>query len=540
MVKFKNKITLISIFIALLLIGFTITFLPQPNQTIKSVSQENIVSTSEEAGGSDGSGESGESEDSEEPKRQLRVIQSNAIDANLYQALCNKYLSIHGSAPENITNLSFTDITELTITDAYIESIAGIELFYFDNLEVLNLKGNSITVVTSEHFANMPKLKELHLNDQKEDVLEEVNFNINPFNSRDDYYMPSLVYLNISGNMVSKLDLSGLTPSTNVVGLHTFIANNNQLSRIDLSGILNNNNGKTIINLSHNLITNPKDLILPRSQNITSDEYKIYLIGNAINEPIEETTNINFVLGLQVKLENQIVEEGEEVEESSTLKFEVDSLLTYGKLNIENLAIKVDKIKMNGEEKEIISTTYIKESDLTSNHVNILPIIGIGNFDLTIGTLENDTFTQLNTLTTSETSQNIKITAYSISVLPEKPTAIMKYKNQSYEIGNLPKITSPATLEFSSVNPDAEIYYSTDLGKTWQKANSYKITTGGMNSIYVKAIVNEYESNILKVHTSGSINLYLSNGILFVIILVVAVLFFVIILPLLANFLKKR
>ena len=540
MVKFKNKITLISIFIALLLIGFAITFLPQPNQTIKSVSQENIVSTSEEAGGSDGSGESGESEDSEEPKRQLRVIQSGAIDTNLYEALCNKYLSIHGSAPENITNLSFTDITELTITDAYIESIAGIELFYFDNLEVLNLKGNSITVVTSEHFANMPKLKELHLNDQKEDVLEEVNFNINPFNSRDDYYMPSLVYLNISGNMVSKLDLSGLTPSTNVVGLHTFIANNNQLSRIDLSGILNNNNGKTIINLSHNLITNPKDLILPRSQNITSDEYKIYLIGNAINEPIEETTNINFVLGLQVKLENQIVEEGEEVEESSTLKFEVDSLLTYGKLNIENLAIKVVKFKMNGEEKEIISTTYIKESDLTSNLVNILPIIGIGNFDLTIGTLENDTFTELNTLTTSETSQNIKITAYSISVLPEKPTAIMKYKNQSYEIGNLPKITSPATLEFSSVNPDAEIYYSTDLGKTWQKANSYKITTGGMNSIYVKAIVNEYESNILKVHTSGSINLYLSNGILFVIILVVAVLFFVIILPLLANFLKKR
>ncbi len=519
MVKNKNKITLISIFLALLFIGLAILFVPNQTNQITSISQENVVSANEE-------------------ERSYITITNTMIDANLYQALCNKYMSTHGGEePESLTSITFTDITELTITNAYIESIAGIEYFYFDNLEVLNLSGNKITTVNTEHFSNMPKLKELYLNDQKEDVLEEVTLSVNPYGSRDDYYIPSLVYLNISGNMIKKIDLSALTKSDHVAGLHTLVANNNQISSIDLSGIINNNEGKTTINLSYNLFTKANSIVLPRPQNIASIEYKVYLIGNAINEEINYP-NVDYVLGLQIKLENEII--NTEEENAPELKFEVDSLLTYGKLNIENLAIKVDKIKMNGEEKEILSTTYIKESDLTSSEINILPILGIGEFDITIGIYENETFTQLNQITLSETSQTTQINSYSITILPETPTAIMKYKNQTYEIGNFPKINSPATLEFDSVNPNAELYFSTDLGRTWQKADSYKITTGGMNSIYVKAIVNEYESNILKVHTSGTINLYLSNGILFVIILVVAILFFVIILPLLARFLKKR
>lgn len=520
MVKIKNKITLISIFLALLLIGLAFLFIPNQTNQFASISQKNVVSANEE-------------------ERSFITITNTMIDANLYQALCNKYMSAHGGEePESLTSTTFTDITELTITNAYIESIAGIEYFYFDNLEVLNLSGNKITTVNTEHFSNMPKLKELYLNDQKEDVLEEVTLSVNPYGSRDDYYMPSLVYLNISGNMVKKIDLSALTKSDHVAGLHTLVANNNQISSIDLSGMFNDNEGKTTINLSYNLFTKANSIVLPRPQNITSDEYKVYLIGNAINEEINHS-NVNFVLGLQIKLENEIINTEDE-NQTPELKFEVNSLLTYGKLNIENLAIKIDKFKMVGEEKEILSTTYLKESDLFSSEINILPLLGIGEFDIAIGIYENEAFTQLNQITLSETSQTTKINSYSITILPEKPTAVMKYKNQTYEIGNFPKINSPATLEFESVNPNAEIYYSTDLGKTWIKADSRKITTGGMNSTYVKAIVDEYESNILKIHTSGSINLYLSNGILFVIILVVAVLFFVIILPLLARFLKKR
>ena len=522
MVKNKNVILKILIF-SIIFLALLATFLVQEKHETKlsaQSSQSNLVLT--------------------ENRTEL-TIQSTALDANLYQALYNKYEMANGVAPEGLTNLSFVDFTELTITNANIESISGLELFYFDNLEVLNFSGNSITKVNTINFSNMPKLKKLYLNDQKEDILEKVDFSIRPNNSRDEYYLPNLSYLNISGNLIKTLNLEAAASSTTVTGLHTLLASNNQLSSVDLSGILNANAGQTFIDLSNNLFTNSNDIVLPRSQNITSDEYNVILIGNAISNIPEEISKINFTLGMQTELINQIKNDNAE---KSELIFEMGSNLTYGKINNENIAItiKVTQFKMNGEEKNIISTSYIKESDLTSNFSNLLPKLGIGEFELTIGTLIDQTFTELKSVAyeVGDDTIEIELNSSTIKVLPDSPVVTLTYKDQTYEQGKFPKITSPATLNFSSSDPNAEIYYSTNLGKTWVKGNSYKITTGGANQIFVKSVVNDYESNINKAHVAGSINLYLSNGALFVIILAVTIVFFAIGLPLAAKFLKKR
>ena len=351
--------------------------------------------------------------------------------------------------------------------------------------------------------------------------------------------MPNLSYLNISGNLIKTLNLEAAASSTTVTGLHTLLASNNQLSSVDLSGILNANAGQTFIDLSNNLFTNSNDIVLPRSQNITSDEYNVILIGNALSNIPEEIANLNLVLGTQTELINQIKNDNAE---KSELIFEMGSNLTYGKINNENIAIKVTQFKMNGEEKNVVATKYINQSELTSTYSNLLPKLGIGEFELTIGTLIDQTFTELKSVAyeVGDDIIEIELNSSTIKVLPDSPVVTLTYNNQTYEQGKFPKISSPATLNFSSSDPNAEIYYSTDLGKTWVKGNSYKITTGGANQIFVKSVVNDYESNINKAHVAGSINLYLSNGALFVIILAVTIVFFAIGLPLAAKFLKKR
>ena len=107
-------------------------------------------------------------------------------------------------------------------------------------------------------------------------------------------------------------------------------------------------------------------------------------------------------------------------------------------------------------------------------------------------------------------------------------------------MGSFPNINKPAKLKFSTDDPNAEIYFKESGSSEWVKLDEFKLTKGGMRFYAVKAISEGYESEVQNILIRGSNNLYIPDVVLLLIILSVAGVMFLVALPLIAKFVKKR
>ena len=462
----------------------------------------------------------------------------NGLDSNLQYALEGLYKIAHPEVERinELTNMMFVDFVELNLSNQYIESLININLFYFDNLETLDLSNNSIQNVNSLYFSNMPKLKNLYLQDQKEDVLSTVDLSSSPGTSLEVYDLSSIEVLNISGNSVTTLKLDALNKldGENLVGLNCLIANNNNIEEIDLSTVLaSNGDGLTYINLNSNSFSDGRKIIFPRENNISSTNYVVLLLDNNIDS-IATNDSISLFLGVQGLSEE-------------FKSFSTSGSVLYGKINFENSVLRVEKVKITDGEKEVISVSFIKESDL-DEFSNLIELLGVGEFELTQGVsssadeISDETFTPISYvyLNGDEYSEGSALKTYKIKIIPNKPIVTLQYNKKEYSLSEFPKINSPAVLKFSSTDEGAEIYFKRGNSSEWVKLDEYKVTKGGMNFFSVKSVLNGYESEVQYVNVSGSNNLYIPDVVLLLIILLVAGGMFLVALPLIAKFVKKR
>ncbi len=476
------------------------------------------------------------------PENTGKKIASNALDSDLYASLLEIYKSLEGvsSAEDSIYENSFSDLTEIDLSNQRIESLDNLNYLNFANLEVLRLNGNSIKSTNSSHFSTMPKLQKLYLNDQKEDILTSVDFSISPENSKESYDLSSIQYLNIAGNTIETIKLSALSKTLDDVyyGLTELIANDNNITEIDLSKLTPLSNTDTVyVNLASNSFLSLNQIRIPNDSKINGT-FNLILMNNNLKNISDLSTRINYKLGIQGISESAFV--STDTNNQKTIATDYD--LTYYKLNIENACLKIVQYKSNNNEKQVIKTFYIKESDFENSLIDLTSILGIGEFEISQGVLIDEIFTFHSYIINSDLkyNENEFIKTYNISIIPAKPTFIITYKGKQYTPSTCPKLTSPASVKLTTNIENAKIYYTSDKMSDWVEASEFKITKGGSTNYYTKVVVGDVESEIQITFIKASTNLYLPDIVIILIILAIGCLLFLVAFPLIMKWSKKR
>lgn len=476
------------------------------------------------------------------PENTGKKIASNALDSDLYASLLEIYKTFSGvsSAEDSIYENSFSDLTEIDLSNQRIESLDNLNYLNFANLETLHLNGNSIKTVNSSQFSTMPKLQTLYLNDQKEDILTDVDLNISPKNSKETYDLSSIKHLNVAGNMVETIKLSALSKTLDDVyyGLTELIANDNNITEIDLSKLSPVSSTNTIyINLASNKFSNLSQIKLPSDSKING-VLNLILMNNDIKNISNLSTKINYKLGIQGISKSAFV--STDTNNQKTIATDYD--LTYHKLNIENACLKIVQYKSNNNEKQVVRTFYIKEADYENSLINLMSILGIGEFEISQGVLIDEIFTSHSYIINSDLkyNENEFIKTYNISIIPAKPTFIITYKGKQYTPSTCPKLTSPASVKLTTDIENAKIYYTSDKMSDWVEASEFKITKGGSTNYYTKVAVDGVESEIQITFIKASTNLYLPDIVIILIILAIGCLLFLVAFPLIMKWSKKR
>ena len=105
--------------------------------------------------------------------------------------------------------------------------------------------------------------------------------------------------------------------------------------------------------------------------------------------------------------------------------------------------------------------------------------------------------------------------------MPPRPTYY--YLIDGERVNAIDKLTKRATLVIESVD-DAKTYYSVDGGE-WVEGNEINLTSGGSYPIEIKSVLGGYESLTTSIRINASLNLYLGEGVLILIIVGVGALF---------------
>ena len=380
------------------------------------------------------------------------------------------------------------DVSEMDANLYYkLQSFAGGTLrdssIYEKNITELDLSFSALGVVSNKKkIASLDGLELLDL--RRVTVLKINNQYLSEITESNLSGMPNLERLEVSGNILTKVDVSH-NPK-----LKVFIADNNYLSDIDLS--LMDPSGyadsDSLISLNNNLLDSIEDITLPYTN--STSKLTLRAENNNITDVVMDGTTYKLQLGLQ-GLRN-LNESSEHIVTSS------QSIDFYG-FDDDTLTAKV--LKSDGT--EVISFT-----NGTTSH-DTLPV---GEYKLVFykGGVEFNDEVNVDYYTNSE-----------FTVLPPKPTYYFVIGDEKYE--TIDKLTKPATLIIESVE-NSTTYYSVD-GGDWVEGNEIKITSGGNYPIEIKSVVGDYESVTTSLRINASPNLYLSEGILILLIAVVGAVF---------------
>lgn len=459
---------------------------------VNAKTEPNIISTTEGGEGDSGDSTGGEGsgdtegeiiEEEEELPPQVifegvKVTQSNMPDKNLYVALLDIYGEHYSATHEGEEYLGdsiytdmFKEITTINVDRLAISTLDGMERLELDSLVSFSANINEISDFDSKWFRYT---------------------DLDTFKS-----------LSLAGNQLSKIDLSPYYRLTNIN------LSSNKFSEIDLSYIEGKTAGTEItINLANNKIDSISSIRLP-SKRIS--HINLNIISNNIAD-LNDSYFSDFYT-LQVGIQGF-------VSQLDIVNIDTSKSVKFYKTGIEGLAVEI--WRTDGDiEDELITT--INDSDIIDRYTEVSLPVGEYEYRYTIngeGAYSRNDYDRLYLIDAK------------FGVLPQKAKFSFVYKGEEYE--SLGKVTGKVTVKLSTQEEGAKIIYSVN-GSEWIEGNVVECDKGGSYSIKVKTVVNGVESEEESIWVRTSLNLYVSDWLMLVLLILLALVLFFVVLPIVSK-----
>lgn len=412
----------------------------------------------------------------------IPISESVITDELLYEALLDiyieKYTGIYNT--EELTTIysdMFNDFTEINVDGKGIESLAGLEKLRLFELESFSANLNDIASFDEDIFENTDSKK--------------------------------FKKLSLAGNKLSSISI------TNLTGLTTINFSSNKLSKLDLSAIEAKVQYTTFtLNVANNNFTSLSNIILPTKR---IGHINLNIINNMISEISDDYFTDKYTMHIGIQGFNKV-----DNEYATDTK---NNVVIY-KTRIPALSVQI--WKLDEDEDRIITT--ISDSDITEEFIRL---------DLDVGEYYYEYLYNGEILDLSERKNDadkLYLISNDFNVLPQKVTYLLNYKGEDYETLN--KVTGVVTVKLYC-EEGASIMYQVNGGE-WQSGNVIECNEGGTYSIKVKAVINGVESETQNIWVRTSLNLYISDGLMLVLILVVALTLFLVVVPIISKKYFKR
>ncbi len=417
-------------------------------------------------------------------------------DVYLYTYLLKEYNDYYGlTGTENeqkqIYVEMFSQMTELDLSgNGVITSVKGLKVLNLENIEVLKLSHNLISSISADDITQMPKLEELDLSDN---------------------------------------NLTSLTLPTSLVNLKKLNLNKNYLTKMDISLI---NIGE--VYLSMNKIEKIADVTFPRM--VYNTNLYVELFNNNILDADQVYAN-GIVADAKIKVELGLqgyglnYKEYDSNEDKITPVFnKAHGLKFYNSVKYPNLkAIIYKRYSDNEIQKEITNNSTTNITTYT------LPV---GDYRMEyVNSLDNTTmYNQADSVLLGFKGHD------GFRVVPTTPTVNFVVKGK--EVEDRDKFSGAGLLRATNTNGEGDIYYSFD-GETWTKGNEVKLDKGGQYSVSFKVVIGElgsqdsYESEVVYKSVSQSVNPYIPDSIMLIVIIGITLLFVFVVVPLIAKYTLK-
>ena len=415
------------------------------------------------------------------------ISTSIITDSYLYDALLDIYKSVDTTYKgSTIYSDMFNseEFTEINLDNKNISSLEGLNKLDLDYLETFSANLNNISSFDENVF---------------------VNTNVDVFKN-----------LSLASNQISTFEINGITgqEGAGLTGLQNINLSSNKLSYLDLSKIeASVQDTEFTLNVAGNNFTSMSSIVLPTKR---IGHVNINIINNQITEISEDYFTDKYTLNIGIQ--------GFKLVEN---KYCVDTLtnVVIYKVNIPN--IRVDIYKIDGESDELVAS--VRDADITSNFLRLA--LGVGEYEC-----EYMLDSENESAYSKYDSDRTYLGAKRFSVIPQKASYVYIFKDEEYK--ELNKVTGEVTVKLSSTE-DAIIMYQVNGGE-WVEGDTIVCDQGGTYSIKAKVVIDGVESEVENIWVRTSLNLYIPDGLMLVLILLLVLALFLVVLPIISRKYFKR
>ncbi|MBQ7351521.1 MAG: hypothetical protein IJW59_01450 [Clostridia bacterium] len=486
----------------LVLVFLAVAFAILPNIKMYALAletQPNVIATGEQEG-SEGSGLEGENsgegtgagddpaldeelgDETEQPSDLFegRIVATTEIaDTVLYKTLLNIYQKKYKGTDREYTGTSiYTDMfkneTELILDSSVV-------------------KEGAIKSIAGLELLEFDSLETFSINGQQIGTFYPISLR----NTKSGTFKT----LRLSNTGLTSIDLTGLTTIYNID------LSQNSLKTVDFSNVEGVNGGGTILNynLAGNQFKSMDDIVLP-SKRIA--HINLNLLANNIID-IDESYFSEYYT-LQIGVQGFISDD-------KVVSVDTKRNFVYYKSGIEGLTI--DIVRIDGDFDQPV--TSISDADVVEGNSKTLSLpVGEYRYDYLINGTNAYDFIGYEHLESCE-----------FFVIPQRASYIFEFKGKEYtELG---KVTGIVTVKLSS-SEGAKIFYQVNNGE-WTEGDVVVCDKGGNYNINVKTVIDGYESEYQSIWVRTSLNLYVPDVFMLVIVLLITLTLFLVVLPIVSK-----
>ena len=420
----------------------------------------------------------------------FKLTESDIPDENLRRELLNIYKRTTGYSTIDAlysTMFNSEQFKSISLDNKNISVLQGLELLQFNYLESLSLNINAITSFSKDYLRNTSE------------KFTSISLAGNELTSVDFSELTRLTYVDVSSNKLTRLDLSKIVVSQSGTDIYVNVAGN-KINSMDNIILPEHRIGKTTLNIVNN--------------NIKTIESK-YFDGN------------KYLLAVGV----QGVTDG---------KFDTAQTIDFYKTNlkIKGQDVAMEVWRIDGEEDVVVDV--ITDDMIAESGYVLSKKYPIGKYYFQYVYSSGDEYISAG-LNTDPARRFYNSGQFNI--IPQKPIVTFTYKNKTTD--TLSKVTGKVTVNISSPEEGAKIYYQLNGKKEWIEGDTIKCEKGGSYSIKIKVTVMSdngklIDSEIKDVLVRTSLNLYISDGVMLVIVALFALSLFFVVVPIISKKYFKR
>jgi hypothetical protein len=191
------------------------------------------------------------------------------------------------------------------------------------------------------------------------------------------------------------------------------------------------------------------------------------------------------------------------------------------KSGISGLVVEV--FDSNNDELPIAS---ISDSDIEGNSKQLQ--LGVGEYYY-VYSLNGQRITKVNS---RNDITKLYLESRDFNIIPQKATYTFTHKGKTYD--TLSKVTGKVTVNLSTAEEGAKIFYKVNSGD-WVEGNIVECNDGGNYTIKVKTVINGYESVEQNIWVRTSLNLYIPDALMLVLVVLLTLVLFLVVLPIVSK-----